>query len=485
MSQSSSKFAATAEESNILAVDPRDIMSQGYGLAPQMLFRDERLSCHAKAIYGYLSSFAGGGLAAFPSRDLILSELGMSRPTFDKHLKQLEAYGYVRVRHRRSRAGCRMTNLYELVRAPQVDEARMARYIEATARAAARERERYAARSEAAGDIMEKAVRIAHEMMADMFGIEVSAGEIAAAGTGCAPMENGTVPMEDSGGEEQGQNFFALVPNGEVPQGQRSFALAEQQARSLPNKGKGSLPLNIINGNSINQSIPQSHSPEENAPVENSVESPSPSALAAAGGRDGGMDGEDLSEMGFARLLAASIKPASGEVRRKAAQAWAAAVERGYAPADILAAYDAYKRAYFRENSTVKYAKRIDRWLTDSDGLAAYARVADVGPEAAEGAETPEAARERLREAAVLREVRRREAAGSEARAEALAVVDGEFRALRDAARRAHESVGHGGNAERARELWEREMAYLAQHGRVARAALVAQVREEIGGCDE
>ena len=113
------------EVAELLAVDPRDIMSQGYGLAPQMLFRDERLSAHAKAIYGYLASFAGAGPTAYPSKELMCKELGMSRPTFDKHLKSLEAYGYVRVHRRRSATGQHLCNVYELLRAPAIDRERL------------------------------------------------------------------------------------------------------------------------------------------------------------------------------------------------------------------------------------------------------------------------------------------------------------------------------------------------------------------------
>ena len=37
------------------------ILSDGYGLIPKKISRDKDLTMEAKAIYGYLASFAGSG----------------------------------------------------------------------------------------------------------------------------------------------------------------------------------------------------------------------------------------------------------------------------------------------------------------------------------------------------------------------------------------------------------------------------------------
>ena len=53
------------------------VMSKGYGTVPKLVMQDLNLSIEAKAIYSYLCSFAGAGKTAFPSVELIKSDLGI------------------------------------------------------------------------------------------------------------------------------------------------------------------------------------------------------------------------------------------------------------------------------------------------------------------------------------------------------------------------------------------------------------------------
>ena len=77
------------DERNLLRLDA--LLSHGYGLSPQLVMRSKGLSIEAKALYGYLSSFAGAGDTAFPSTSRILEELDISKNRFYKirnsHLK--------------------------------------------------------------------------------------------------------------------------------------------------------------------------------------------------------------------------------------------------------------------------------------------------------------------------------------------------------------------------------------------------------------
>lgn len=76
----------------------RGVMEQGYGSTSNLVMRDRRISATAKAIYAYLCSFTGGGRnVAFPSRDTILADLGISTKTYYKHLNMLLDGGYVTV----------------------------------------------------------------------------------------------------------------------------------------------------------------------------------------------------------------------------------------------------------------------------------------------------------------------------------------------------------------------------------------------------
>lgn len=73
------------DERNLLRLDA--LLSHGYGLSPQLVMRSKGLSIEAKALYGYLSSFAGAGDTAFPSTSRILEELDISKKEQIGHRK--------------------------------------------------------------------------------------------------------------------------------------------------------------------------------------------------------------------------------------------------------------------------------------------------------------------------------------------------------------------------------------------------------------
>ncbi|EDT13985.1 TPA: helix-turn-helix domain-containing protein [Clostridium perfringens] len=87
------------ETNNFIQVN--GIMSQGYGFSPKAVMRDTRLTIEAKAIYSYMSSFAGSGLTAFPTIELQLHELGISKSRYYKHRKLLEDLGYITIKQTR------------------------------------------------------------------------------------------------------------------------------------------------------------------------------------------------------------------------------------------------------------------------------------------------------------------------------------------------------------------------------------------------
>ncbi|MGG0663439.1 helix-turn-helix domain-containing protein [Viridibacillus arvi] len=99
---------------NINGVVYEGLLSKGYGLIPQMITRDKELSIEAKAIYGYLSAFAGNNNEAFPSVELICAELGISENRYRKHRKALLDKGFIRIRRERLENGF-SKNFYELV----------------------------------------------------------------------------------------------------------------------------------------------------------------------------------------------------------------------------------------------------------------------------------------------------------------------------------------------------------------------------------
>lgn len=97
------------------------IMSGGFGIAPRIVMRDERLSIEAKAIYSYFQSFAGANETAFPSRETILKELNISKNRYYKYLNQLIECDYIRIERAETESGWKKGNIYVIVANPQAD----------------------------------------------------------------------------------------------------------------------------------------------------------------------------------------------------------------------------------------------------------------------------------------------------------------------------------------------------------------------------
>lgn len=97
------------------------IMSQGFGLSPKIVMRDQRLSIEAKAIYSYIVSFAGGGNQSFPGRDMMVEELGISVKRYYKHLQLLIDCDYLRIEREKGENGMFGRNIYTIVANPESD----------------------------------------------------------------------------------------------------------------------------------------------------------------------------------------------------------------------------------------------------------------------------------------------------------------------------------------------------------------------------
>lgn len=78
-----------------IKIENISINSKGYGIIPKLVMQDKRLNINAKAIYSYFRSFTGEGIICFPSRDKICSDLGISKDTFNKYLKELCEFNYL------------------------------------------------------------------------------------------------------------------------------------------------------------------------------------------------------------------------------------------------------------------------------------------------------------------------------------------------------------------------------------------------------
>lgn len=66
-----------------------------YGIVYQDITRSDKLTPAAKGLYAYLASFCGSSDECYPSVELAVKEMGMSRETFYKHINALVAAGVV------------------------------------------------------------------------------------------------------------------------------------------------------------------------------------------------------------------------------------------------------------------------------------------------------------------------------------------------------------------------------------------------------
>lgn len=66
-----------------------------YGIVYQDITRSNKITPAAKGLYAYLASFCGSGDECYPSVELTVKEMGMSRETFYKHVNALIAAGVI------------------------------------------------------------------------------------------------------------------------------------------------------------------------------------------------------------------------------------------------------------------------------------------------------------------------------------------------------------------------------------------------------
>lgn len=93
------------------------IYKEGYGVIPKSVMRNSKLSLSSKAVYAYICSFAGSGGNAFPSLDLICSELNISEKKMYKCRKELIDNNLITVE--KKRIGSKYSNnIYTLITNP-------------------------------------------------------------------------------------------------------------------------------------------------------------------------------------------------------------------------------------------------------------------------------------------------------------------------------------------------------------------------------
>ncbi|MBQ2972381.1 MAG: helix-turn-helix domain-containing protein [Ruminococcus sp.] len=80
-----------------VAVTHENLFAKGYGIIPQAVMFDITLSVKSKALYAYFCSYCGSGHSVYPSRDTILSDIGLSKDAYYSALNPLTEAGYITV----------------------------------------------------------------------------------------------------------------------------------------------------------------------------------------------------------------------------------------------------------------------------------------------------------------------------------------------------------------------------------------------------
>lgn len=90
----------------------------GYGLVFKRVMKDTNISIEAKALYSYLSAYAGADESAFPSVDLIKHELNIGKHRFLRAKNELIDSGYLSV-DRKQTNNIYGSNLYTIFHNPR------------------------------------------------------------------------------------------------------------------------------------------------------------------------------------------------------------------------------------------------------------------------------------------------------------------------------------------------------------------------------
>lgn len=100
---------------------PKDTIKNsitGYGLVFKRVMKDRNISIEAKALYSYLSAYAGADESSFPSVELIKHELNIGKQRYQRARRELEKAGYLQV-DRKQNGNIYGSNLYTLFHSPR------------------------------------------------------------------------------------------------------------------------------------------------------------------------------------------------------------------------------------------------------------------------------------------------------------------------------------------------------------------------------
>lgn len=367
---------------NAVMYNGTDVMSMGYGILPKMVMKDTRLSKEAKLIYCHLSCYAGAGPSSYPSQDLIAKETGIPYKSLSKYLKELKAYGYISTRERRNNRHEFAGNIYIIERDPVINQEVMEEFLAGIEKEAAR-RKRYAEKTKTP---VKKMAETKPSTGTELQKNAVDNSQNDAVNNSVAVDNSECITKEDS------QN----PSSSPYPSRTVTAPVSVQD-------GHGPYPSRTVTDNIVINNSP-SYNQQSIYPKDSltsgmgGVENPSQDTGGGAppdGLMDGMIDGSKGIVQGgsssdtsgddspyspterrnlldsFETLLATSIKPVRDESRTATWRAFLNAIDEGYGHGQIVEAYKHYRKRYFAEQRSIKFAMQLKDWLIRGSGLSA------------------------------------------------------------------------------------------------------------------
>ena len=330
--------ATEIDERNLLQLDA--LLSHGYGLSPQLVMRSKGLSIEAKALYGYLSSFAGAGDTAFPSTSRILEELDISKNRFYKIRKELISWGFISIETTATSAGLR--TLYTLPQNPiaiktEIDEI---------------PNRRNEIKSSLVANLHNEDM-VSHKGDSESERLQQLAGN--------EPCRQ----SEDEGCLQSGDKLY--IDTSINPKVSIDRSATRPSDDEVPSNWKVIEGMTDTTLRDDGESDRDANGRDALDAVPDGTYDPLPTVA----------DGYTLSNSeleAFNRLCSLSIKTVRGAVRNEAAKQYAKRLGEGYSPATIEKAYIDYAEAYRQNNPSPRFAKQLSDWFVKSDGFAYFAK---------------------------------------------------------------------------------------------------------------
>ena len=328
----------------INALEAAHVLSQGYGHVSQAVMRDRRISCEARLLYSYFSSFTGAGHTLYPSTPEILEELGWGKTKFYRARKELEALGLVSVQIKSGKDGGR----YTLYRLP----------INV--------------------DFQKKLLELYPNAKVKTTKPKFYSGTLAS--NDCFPQSNEPIDntpaqtFNDRNADRESERFpqepkFYSGTLGSEPKFQYGKTPGRSRNTHSGTLGVRNLYIYIYiykKYQSVSQSLQRDlqECKSENDLIDRLTDDLSEEQKKLF------LDQADHLKDLFASLCRLSLKPITSLDWAETQEVWTDCLTEGYSAEAIFHAYQRYLRRYRLDNpDTTRYAKQLKNWLRDGDGL--------------------------------------------------------------------------------------------------------------------